>query len=313
MGDGLVNTQRAAELPHLPRDASFEEVRKRLGEAGAVVLRDALAPAQLAEVKRDLEPWFDRAMAGEGLLFGRRTKRFSGIFAKAASTVCLALHETTLRLAEEVLTAPQNGAPMCERIQLNLTQAIAIEPGEPAQMIHRDEDLFPLPVGVERMINVMWTLDDFTAKNGATQVVPGSHLWPRDRMQTAGEALPATAPAGSAIVWLGSTLHGGGANCSSAVRRGVVVSYNFGWLAQAEKLLLSIPPAVARELPERLQELIGYQVHRPNVGWIEGRDPKEWLHGEFDQLARCADNLPPQFAAFLEAALKPTTAPRALS
>jgi ectoine hydroxylase-related dioxygenase (phytanoyl-CoA dioxygenase family) len=307
----MLSKAKTAQLPSLPAGASFDEVRQRLDEAGAVVLRDVLPREQLARINADLAPWFEQALTGEGLLFGRRTKRFSAIFAKAASTACLALHEITLRLAEEVLTAPQNGVPMCERIQLNLTQAIAIGPGEPAQMIHRDEDLFPLPVGTERMINVMWTLDDFTAENGATQIVPGSNHWPRDRMPAPGEALPAIAPAGSAIVWLGSTLHGGGANCSDATRRGVVVSYNFGWLAQAEKLLLSIPPEVARQLPERLQELIGYQVHRPNVGWVEGRDPKEWLHGAFGALAHCADNLPPQFEAFLEAALRANAGPDA--
>ena len=89
------------------------------------------------------------------------------------------------------------------------------------------------------------------------------------------------------------------------VRRGLVMSYSVGWLAPAEKLLLSIPPETARALPQRLQQLIGYQIHRPNLGWVEGRDPIEWLRGEMGDLAPAGDNLtPPQAAALAQLALK---------
>ena len=184
---------------------------------------------------------------------------------------------------------------------MNLTQAISIEPGDPAQFLHRDEELFPFPHAFEVMSNAMWALDDFTVENGATRLVPGSHLWPRDREPVPGEALPAEAPAGSVVLWLGGVLHGGGANRSGRVRRGAVMSYRLAWLAPTEKLLLSTPPEVARTLPERLQRLIGYQLHRPNLGWVEGQDPIRWLHGQVGQLAPTEDNLTPAHEALLAA------------
>ena len=207
--------------------------------------------------------------------------------------------DLVLPVAEILLGA---GTRACDRIQLNLTQAIGIGPDEPAQAIHRDDDFFPFAhAGAELMINALWTLDAFTAANGATQIAPGSHRWDRRRTSNADEIAAAEAPAGAVILWLGATLHGGGANTTAEARRGVVMSYSVGWLAPAEKLLLSIPPDSARALPERLQQLIGYQIHRPNLGWVEGRDPIEWLRGEVGAVAAAGDNLTPRQAERLRA------------
>ena len=155
----------------------------------------------------------------------------------------------------------------------------------------------------ELMANVMWLLDDFTLENGATRLIPGSHHWDRTRAPALGETVAATAPAGSALIWLGGLLHGGGANRSNAVRRGVVVSYRLGWLAPAERLQLVTPREVAAALPERLQQLLGYQLHRPNLGWIEGQDPIRWLRGEIGSLAAARDNYHPAMAQKVEALL----------
>ena len=82
------------------------------------------------------------------------------------------------------------------------------------------------------------------------------------------------------------------------------MSYRLAWLAASEKLLLSIPPEIARTLPERLQQLIGYQLHKPNLGWVEGQDPIRWLRGEFAELAETEDNLTPFYEGLLEAVEK---------
>ena len=158
-----------------------------------------------------------------------------------------------------------------------------------------------VPNTAEIMANAMWALDDFTVENGATRLIPGSHRWPRDRVPLPGEALSAVAPAGSVVLWLGGVLHGGGANVSEGVRRGVVMSYRLAWLAPAEKLLLSTPPEVARRLPPALQRLLGYQLHKPNLGWVEGQDPIRWLNREIGQTAPTADNLTAAHEALLEA------------
>lgn len=278
-------------LPRLSRMDGAKAVCDALKAVGACIVEDALEPFVRLALEADLQPWFDAAPGGQGPFFGTHTRRFSALFAKAPQAAALALHDLVLPVAEATLAA---GTPACDRIQLNLTQAIGIGPGEPAQHLHRDDDFFPFAhPGVELMINALWTLDPFTAANGATRIAPGSHLWDRKRRARDDELVAAEAPAGSVILWLGSALHGGGANATNAIRRGVVMSYSVGWLAPAEKLLLSIPPDIARALPERLQQLIGYQIHRPNLGWIEGRDPIEWLRGELGALASAGDNLTP--------------------
>ncbi len=286
-------------LPRLSAKASTEAVVDCLQHAGAVVVEGAAERARLAQVKQDLGPWFDEARPGEGYFLGRSTKRFSAVFAKAASTAALAIDPLVLEVIEAVLSG--GAERRCDAIQLNLTQAIAIEPGEPAQPIHRDDSMFPFAHDFELMVNAMWALDDFTAENGATQIVPGSHRWARDQRPGPDEITQACAPAGSLILWLGSTLHGGGENRSRASRRGLALSYSLGWLSQAEKLLLSIPPEVAGRLPVRLQRLLGYQVHRPNLGWVEERDPIEWLHGQVGALAPAQDHLTPELEQHLAA------------
>jgi ectoine hydroxylase-related dioxygenase (phytanoyl-CoA dioxygenase family) len=279
---------------------SHEALRQLLERDGAVIVENVLEPSALRRLKDELNPWFQDALSGEGAFFGRSTRRFSGLFAKSACVADLAANATVLEAIEAILKGPPEH-PSCDAIELNLTQAIAIEPGETPQFLHRDEDLWPFPNTFEIMANAMWMIDDFTIENGATRLIPGSHRWPRDREPVPGEALSATAPAGSVVLWLGGVLHGGGANASQDTRRGLVISYRLGWLASAEKLLLSTPLEIARKLPERVQRLLGYQVHRPNLGWIEGQDPLKWLKGEIGPLAHTADNLTASHEALLMA------------
>jgi ectoine hydroxylase-related dioxygenase (phytanoyl-CoA dioxygenase family) len=105
-------------------------------------------------------------------------------------------------------------------------------------------------------------LVDFTADNGATLVVPGSHRWEDDRYPELGELVPAAMPAGSAVIYLGNTFHAGGANTTrDSVRRGMHVSYCLGWLRTEENQALATPLAVARRLPPRAQQLLGFGVH----------------------------------------------------
>ena len=84
-------------------------------------------------------------------------------------------------------------------------------------------------------------------------------------------------PAGSALIYLGSLWHGGGANRTTKPRLGVVLHYAVGWLRPVENHVLVVPPDVARDLPERLQELLGYNIQPPFIGYVDGRHPKRLL------------------------------------
>lgn len=286
-------------LLHVMASAGAEAICNTMRASGAAIVKRAIAPSLAGAVERALRPWFAATPPGEGLFLGRKTRRFSGVFAKAPVCAELAGHSLVLSIVEALLGLGR----ACDAIQLNLTQAIAIDPGQGGQLLHRDDTAFPFAHDFELMVNAMWPIDAFTEENGATKIVPGSHRWDRTLRPAEDDAIAAIAQPGDVIVWLGSVLHGGGANRSNATRRGLVFSYSLGWLAQAEKLLLSTPPDVARALPERVQRLIGYQVHRPNLGWIEERDPLGWLKGETAAVAAAQDNFPPDLQARLEAAL----------
>ncbi|MEQ7874243.1 phytanoyl-CoA dioxygenase family protein [Sphingomonas sp. ASV193] len=254
---------RSAPVP-APPPAAFSTLERD----GFAVLTRALPPEHLRRLAGDLEPHFERAPFCEGGFYGGRTKRFGRLLVRSNHSDDLVRHPGILDLAERVL------GPWCDRIQLNLTQAIAIHPGAPAQLPHRDQDMWRGVVGeVEYLLNVIWPLTPFRAKNGATLVWPASH-GPR-----ALDAEPREGPVaieldpGDALVFLGSTLHGAGANRTQGERRGIIISYCLGWLKPYENQWLAYPPEVARSFPKPLSELVGYTQHRPNLGNFEGQCP----------------------------------------
>jgi ectoine hydroxylase-related dioxygenase (phytanoyl-CoA dioxygenase family) len=156
---------------------------------------------------------------------------------------------------------------------------IGIGSGERAQPLHRDDALYPVPrPHAELVLSAMWPLDAFTEENGATRVVPGSHRDTSDGVADLERAgIPVAADAGSVLFYLGSTLHGGGANRTADTRHGVVMHYCASWLRPVENHVLVVPRDVVRELPAQLQELLGYNVHPPFVGYVDGRHPRRVL------------------------------------
>lgn len=277
-------------------DTPVETVHEILRQDGCIVIENALSAQTVEKLARELAPHFGETENCHGDFYGYVTKRLSGLIAKSGVCQDMTIHPTVLSVMDQFLL------PLCKGYQVNLTQAIQIGPGEPQQVIHRDDLMFNfVHPGQEAMINTMWAVDDFTAENGATHLVPGSHLWPMDRMAMPEEEVQGIMPKGSVLIWLGSLQHGGGANRSKKSRTGIVISYNLGWLRQAENHYLAIPKEIAKTLPEQLQRLIGYFVHEPNLGCVEGQDPIRLLHEENIVNARFEEFLPEEVKPLLEA------------
>jgi ectoine hydroxylase-related dioxygenase (phytanoyl-CoA dioxygenase family) len=188
----------------------------------------------------------------------------------------------------------------CDRIQLNVAQAIEIHPGEPRQFPHRDHDMWAGAKGAhEYLLNVIWPLDPFTQDNGATEIYPFSHGLGGMAKEDPGDPIVAECEPGSAICFLGSTAHGAGANRTNRVRRAVVVGYSLGWLKPYENLWLAYPPDVARTFPPALAALAGYAQHRPNLGNYEGQCPSILLQNEVPTHIGAVDALRPDQEAML--------------
>ncbi|MCH8685824.1 phytanoyl-CoA dioxygenase family protein [Pedomonas mirosovicensis] len=195
--------------------------------------------------------------------------RIGAVLNKSRTSHALATHPTILALAEAALAAH------CDWIQLNLSQVIAIHPGQPMQAPHRDQDMwYGGPKGdIEYQINVIWPLTPFRPENGGTVIWPGSHRRQAEGILPMEDSIAVTANPGDALVYLGSTLHCGGANRTDMPRAGLVVSYSLGWLKSYENNFLVYPPEVARHFSPEIQDLLGYRIHRPNLGNCEGQSP----------------------------------------
>jgi len=268
----------------------------RLDRDGYCVVRHLMPPGVIAGIDAMLADDFAATPFCVGDFFGPQTKRFGRLLTRAPATRGLVMHPAILPLAEALLL------PGCDRIALNLTQAIEIHPGALAQIPHRDHDLWPIEKrGVHFQLNVMWPLVPFMRENGATRLWPGSHAVPPEVAYVEEEAVFAECGPGDALLWLGGTLHGAGANVSDTPRRGIVVSYCLGWLKPFELQWLVYPPAVARAFDPDLAALVGYAQHRPNLGNVEGRCPSALLAGAFLEHVAAVDALLPMQAAGLAA------------
>jgi ectoine hydroxylase-related dioxygenase (phytanoyl-CoA dioxygenase family) len=199
---------------------------------------------------------------------GFATRRIYAVFAKTRAFDLAAIHPLLLGVLDRVLGHYQLSAPT----------GIEIGPGEKAQVLHRDEGVYPLPRDFPNVVlNTMWALDDFTVANGATLLVPGSHRW-GDRVPGPHEpTIAATMPAGSVAFYVGKIWHGGGANTTDRPRLGVILEYVAAWLRAQENHLLAVPRETVVELPERLQELLGYNIYPPFLGYVDGRHPRRYI------------------------------------
>lgn len=293
-----------AEVRKFQASDDIGTILKVLEDDGCVVIEGLLSSDEVKKLNAEMETNFERIPHCQGNFFGFSTKRMSGVVAKSHVAREMTTNAKILEVMDHFLL------PSCREYQLNLTQAIQIWPGEPAQIIHTDELLFPFDhPGTQAMINCMWAVTDFNAENGATHVVPGSHKWDKDRQPEPHEITQGVMPAGSVLLYFGGLLHAGGANTSDAPRTGLVLSYCLGWLRQVENHYLAIPLELASTFPNRLQRLLGYFVHEPNMGCVEGQDPIHLLQGKNLVNGRFEEFLPAEVQGMLKEHREKSTAP----
>ena len=242
--------------------------RDALQRDGYVRLDDMLDAADVKHARDELHRILADTPYGRDDFEGHNTKRVYALFRKTRALDVMATHPTILAILDDVLGQYQLSAPT----------AINIGPGEGQQPLHPDDAIYPIPrPHPELVVNIMWPLVDFTEANGATRIIPGSHEWV-DRIPAPDTpTIAAEAPAGSALVYLGNVWHAGGANHTDEDRLGVVMHYARAWLRPVENHTLVVPPDVARTLSPRLQELLGYNIASPFIGYVDGRHPRKLL------------------------------------
>ncbi len=266
---------RSMGLHHFSSDADTTTIAAHLRTHGYAIVDGVAAPQLLDQFEREVLPFVEQSAHGRDVYDGRHTRRTGALIARCPASRELVMHPTVVGTAKAFLSH-------VTAIQLHLTQLISIEPGETAQKLHRDQmafDFFPFPADYHVQCNTMWALTDFTNENGATHLVPGSSAV----SDSAAASLPqmqAEMRRGSVLFYDGKVVHGGGANRSGSVRRGVNITYSVGWVRQEENQFLACPADIARTLDDDLLRLMGYQQGAFALGYVgDQQDPLATLRG----------------------------------
>tara|TARA_B100000530_G_scaffold256463_1_gene170007 strand:+ start:456 stop:1346 length:891 start_codon:yes stop_codon:yes gene_type:complete len=259
------------EVKHVSIDTSIEEILQILDDDAGLIIDNFLDEDGLERIKNDLKPYLEVTKNGQDEFTGFETKRVGALMARSKTCQDLALNPLINQMADSFL------GPHCESYQLHFTSAIQIGPGESSQILHRDRGVWGgyIPRKIETQFSTVWAINDFTKENGATQVVPGSHKWHKDREPLPEEIAYAEMKAGSVFIYTGSVLHGGGTNVTEQPRLGVFLHYAPSWLRQEENQYLSCPPEVAKGFSPELRSLIGYSKGGYVLGFFTDPEDKE--------------------------------------
>jgi ectoine hydroxylase-related dioxygenase (phytanoyl-CoA dioxygenase family) len=277
---------------------SFASWREEFDSHGYLIFERVLRQDRVAEIRAALAPHLARDLKGRNDFEGVKTNRVYALLAKSPMFAGLVAHPLAMAFVE---------AELGESCLLSALLAINLQPGETVQPWHFDDSGAKIPLPRPPLgISTFWAIDDTTELNGATEIIPGSHLWdcetiagavkPADFNSRAVEretsdradAIKMTMPSGSLAITKGTLWHRGGANRSDHPRLIITPQYCVGWVRQLENMCLAVPPEVADNLPERVRELIGYSIHPPFMGHVDGLHPKRLLR---TMQAICPDSI----------------------
>jgi ectoine hydroxylase-related dioxygenase (phytanoyl-CoA dioxygenase family) len=234
---------------------------------GYVILERAIDRVAIAELVAALAPYEAERPMGRNSFEGERTQRVYSLAGKGAPFQRLAEHPDVLALVDQTLLP---------NALLSTAQSIRLHPGQAAQSWHTDDVfyLMPRPRTMTLAITVIWAIDDFTADNGATELIPGSHRWGTELPdENRIDALPAVMPAGSALVFDAALWHRGGHNRSAGTRLAISPQYCQPFLRTQESQFLVVPPDAAGRCSPRMRALLGYSIHPPFLGQVDGMHP----------------------------------------
>ena len=240
-------------------------------EHGYVVVEDLLSQSELDLIRKQAAPHLTHF--GRNPLEGVQTKRVYSVMSKTSACNPLA-DSARVQCILDAMLQPN--------YLLSMFQIIEIHPGEQAQLLHYDDSFYPVPrprppISVASILAV----DDFTSDNGGTVIVPGSHKWPDGRRPTSEDPMVSLEmKAGSAVIFAGTLWHGGGANRTEKARLAVTCQYCEPWARTQENMCLAVPRSVVRELSGGLQRMLGYSVHAPFMGNVNGLSPLRLLQND---------------------------------
>jgi ectoine hydroxylase-related dioxygenase (phytanoyl-CoA dioxygenase family) len=268
----------------------LHQTLEQLDLDGYVVIERAVGPDVLDRVRAELAPHLgESAHHGRNDFEGYSTNRVYALLAKAPSIAELVEHPDVVALLDQLLLP---------NYLLSANLAINLLPGETRQGLHTDDSFYRVPRPRPALgVSAIWAIDDFTAENGATQVVPGSHRWGNEVPAEDDPAIvDVVMPAGSVVLFLGTLWHRGGANRSNGCRLAVTPQYCEPWVRPQEQMVLSVGAAAA-QYSDRVRTMLGFGIHPPFMGHVNGMHPLRVLDPGYDPAATGASQ---RAAALLE-------------
>ncbi|GAB5415540.1 MAG: phytanoyl-CoA dioxygenase family protein [Congregibacter sp.] len=249
-------------------EAVWEAEHEQLLRDGYVIIEGLMSEAELAALRRDADPYLSHF--GRNSFEGERTQRIYGLPEKFRSADAFIQHPRILAHLDRLLKP---------NYLLSQAQVINILTESPEQPLHIDDGFYPWPSPRAALsIATVFAIDDFTADNGATVAVPGSHRWGDGRVPEASDKrLKAVMPAGSCILFMGNLWHGGGANFSGTSRLAFTAQYCEPYLRTQENYFLSVSRDTVASLSEDMRRMLGYSIHPPFMGMANGMHPKRFL------------------------------------
>lgn len=246
----------------------LDSLMEELERDGFVIIKDLLTKEQLETVKAETKALLP-PLTGRNNFEGEKTQRLYSVIEKTLGCNPLVEHPIILGLLDRVLQP---------NYLLSQLQVINILPGEAQQPIHYDDGFYPIarPRPAYGAATV-WAIDAFTEDNGATVTIPGSHKWGDEMPSDGDENVSAVMPAGSVIFFLGTLWHGGGENRSPNNRLAVTAQYCEPWCRPQENFSLSTSTERVKMCSEHIQRMLGYSIHPPFMGFVDGKHPKRLL------------------------------------
>ena len=124
-------------------------------------------------------------------------------------------------------------------------------------------DDFPAMIAPPVVVNVMWMLNDFTEGNGATRLVPRSHVYgrrPDAERDKDVVSIPAEGAAGSAMLFDGRIWHGTGANTSEDMRLGLLTTFVAPQFRTQVNFTLAASDEALADADDDLLALLGFKI-----------------------------------------------------
>lgn len=271
-GDHAKRHRSTADDGHSVEPSLVDSLEAAIRRDGYVIAPDVIDADTIANLKAQVEPLFVHD-GGRNAFEGFATRRLYS-----------PLDETDVldQIVEHPLVLAVMGRLLEPNYLLSQLQVIDIAPGEDAQHLHPDDAFYPQPRPRSALsAAIIVSVDEFTADNGATVVIPHSHTWD-DHLPTPAEsatAIKAEMAPGSVLFFVGTTWHGGGANHTDGSRMCVTAQYCQPWCRTQENFSLSVSRDRAARSSESMQRMLGYSIHPPFMGFVHGMHPKRLLDG----------------------------------